>query len=323
MRKIITVLFSTLFILSQSAISATSGAEVLRLDSGVRSASLGESGVARLAGLDGVGVNPSLGSGVKSIQVGMQYSTFYASLDGGLNQGSFSALLPLGKIVQGDKKWGVLSVAFQYLSSVPFAAYDDFGALMKDSVAYSAMSVSAGYGRSILSLPGLEWDAGLSAKYVNIALDGEKLPLDATFDLGTRVAIALASENVSKVLGKTLLLGASVQNLAFQDLGDYSATPITVRLGVGLVPLVGLGLNLDGVYTSTASIEARIGAEYLVKNILLLRVGTRLGSGMTQWFSAGLGARIPVAGKRLSFDYALIPDIHFGLVNRFGVQINI
>jgi hypothetical protein len=44
---------------------------------------------------------------------------------------------------------------------------------------------------------------------------------------------------------------------------------------------------------------------------------------MTQWFSAGLGGIFSVSGKRLAVDYAIIPDMYFGLVNRIGIQISI
>ncbi|GEM_PF-4395856 len=323
MKTKIRLILSLILIITGSVVldAATTSADFLKLESGARSSALGESGVATLSGIDGFNLNPALIAGGNLLQFGVQYAMFYSTLDSGLNQGMFSAAVPLDKLVQGKKNLGSIGVGVSYLTTAAFASYDDWGQVVNESAGFSAITASLLYAQSFVHSLDFDLDGGMMIRYLNVTLDGDHLPVDLTLDGGLCAKIVLNSESLSKILGKSLNMGFSAQNIYFQPGSDYSAAPINFRVGLGLSPVSGLGVNIDSLISPVAAPEFLVGAEYLIKNVVSVRVGSKMGAESNKWFSAGLGAQFNLLGKKVMLDYSAVPDLSFGFINRIGLQV--
>jgi long-subunit fatty acid transport protein len=136
---------------------------------------------------------------------------------------------------------------------------------------------------------------------------------------------------------KSLRLGMSFQNFgpelkpsgSFFDwengeqadtASDYTSysMPMVFRIGLAMDPintsLQKLTLAVDGVHPNDNVECLNLGAEYTLRDLVVLRAGYKLNYD-EEGFAAGAGFRMPVGPTRLSLDYAFadfgqLPDVH-------------
>lgn len=188
---------------------------------------------------------------------------------------------------------GTLGVGFSGFYSSEFEKRDDTGVLI-GHYGFNDIAVSGAYGVRVVE--GL--DAGVAVRYIREMID----QWDATAftgDIGARYR--LSNTGVS--------FGAAVQNLGAEPkfINETFRLPVTWRIGAAasrsLSSLQGRGtLSAEVRKSYLDDTHLHVGAEYLYRERVALRVGEKFGYD-DENVSFGLG----LAKDWVHFDYALVP----------------
>ncbi len=146
-----------------------------------------------------------------------------------------------------------------------------------------------------------------------------------SFQLGTidSVKYNYFSQSISAILKYSgFVLGASVNNKGITMTDNYGAVTSAMRWSLGSsIELVDFksGIALGGVYSEYSYIT--LGGEYLIKDILQLRLGYKLV--FENVYDNGLKFGFGIIRKKMNINYSVQFKEYIGTIQTFNLQFNI
>ncbi len=312
---LINLLFLTHILSSETL---TSSADFLKIGIGGRYNGMGESLVALVDDVEAINVNMAGLFAFTNLQIMLEHSELYSGLPEGLKYEAVAAAIPLRFFIPKKSDLGVIGINFFYLYLPPFNSYDLWGEII-DEVQYSGMKTSLGYAKSIYKTSRLIVASGVVFSYINQNLDGSSKG-DITIDLGFKGKFKWPNPDLKKILGNDLSMGLVFQNVSFGSGEETENTPKGLKIGLGVKAYNLVNVDFDMIQYFSSSFKFNIGLEYIIKKIVALRVGGKLGSDKLDLFSAGLGVNYKIKGKKFTLDYSLTPYQELQMIHRFGLK---
>lgn len=295
---------------------AQTGLQFLKIDVGARASSL--AGAMTLAGYDANAVfyNPAgIGRMDKKLDVMFNNTQWIA-----------------------DIKYNSVAVAYTLEDIGTFALqglFADYGDIVGTRVAgneqgyittgnidVNALSVGLSYARNLSE----KFTIGGTVKYVSQSLGNNLMPDGSTKD--NKVSGAAFDFGTIYYPGwKSLRFGFSVRNFAkeFEYEKESFELPLTFNIGVAMnvFDLVDINnqsllVSIDAVHPRDYSERVKLGAEYILLDMVALRVGYKTNHDI-EGLSAGLGLFYTIADVDVKVDYSYSTMEYFDAVNRFTV----
>jgi hypothetical protein len=306
----------------------TRGANFLELGVGARANAMGGAIASLVEGPEAWYWNPAGAAGIEQFGLSATHANLYSGLD--IAHNYFGAALPfLG---------GVVGLSFNSLNSGDLdrsTETDPFGdPLVGRTFQWSSSAIGIGYARRLTD----RLDLGAQVKYITEGITDAKINW-VGLDLGTQfrtgiygltIGAAIANVGPASRMSGTLLR-RQVESDEFEptitkvDLQtEDTELPTLFRFSVGSDVYGGVGSILgqgNGQHRLVADLtfndaidtdlQMALGAEYTFRNTVFVRGGKRFynddrasGSRGIYGLSGGLGARLPLGGRALRFDYA-------------------
>jgi hypothetical protein len=217
---------------------------------------------------------------------------------------------------------GTLAFSFVDLNSGPMIGRDATGAETGNFTARDQV-ITVAYGRTMLDNPcGGKLLAGAGAKFLMEDIDGESFS-NRLFDAGLlwelpwyNLRAGLAAQN----LGPKLSYGSG----ADQD------TPSTVRAGTACRLFHNyMVVGVDYSKIQGAGAELHLGAEYLLLNVLALRMGYQERAYNDAKLSCGVGLSLKQLdvmfffANELNLDYSFVPYGDLGVEHRLSLVLKL
>lgn len=306
----------------------TRGANFLELGIGARANAMAGAIASVIEGPESWYWNPAGAAGVEQFALSATHANLYAGLD--ITHNFFGAALPfLG---------GVVGVSFNSLNSGDLeraTEVDPFGdPLVGRTFEWTSSAIGLGYARRLTD----RLDLGAQVKYISEGITDARIQWVGV-DLGTQfrtgiygltIGAAIANVGPSSVMSGTLLrrqvdedeFEPTITKVNLQTEETELPTLFRFSVGTDLYGQAGSVLGqgngqhrLVGDVTFNDAIDTdlqmAVGAEYTFANIVSLRGGKRFynddratGTRGLYGLSGGLGARLPLGGRALRFDYA-------------------
>ena len=261
---------------------------VLDMGSGARAMGMGEAYTAVADDASSLYWNSAGLGTVKNLQIALTYDKWY--MDTMFSQALFACPLPAGTI----------GANIYYLSMGSITGRNLYGAPTQQTINPYSIGGSIGYGISFGRI-----SAGAAIKMISQSMGNTS---NAAFagDAGALYKIGIFA------------VGASLQNIGS---GSGYSLPMNIKAGVAVKALDmeqhGLLLALDTQYLFKDAFSLSAGAEYVYSGILALRLGYKLGFGVTNLEGLkGLSGGIGVRYANLNFDYAVVPYGDLGITHR-------
>lgn len=280
----------------------TTGADILKAFRGARAAGLAGASVYLAGDVQTLLYNPSGLAALNKLNASFQH-------DFSLDEVGYEWVA----CAQPVEEYGTLGGAllWRHLPMIDNPGASDAPVRAQDFV------LQAGIGQRIgrwISLGGGFWEdvaAGISAKLIYLTL-GEETAAGAALDAGARWD-APAGWNVPASLG------VSVQNfgmpLRFREQAD--PLPLLLRVSAGCAPYADerqqARIAAEAVWETDNPVKTSLGAEYVFRGLLFLRLGYRWETlENLQGPAAGLGIAVSVSGLETRLDYAYQPVLWNG-----------
>ncbi|MBI5699937.1 PorV/PorQ family protein [Candidatus Saganbacteria bacterium] len=277
----------SLVIPSEAGVGSSSGADFLRLGGGARPLGMGEAYVAQADDISAMYYNPAGLAQLNFPEVLSLYNSHFV----GASQMIVGAAYPVN--------FGVLGIGYSGLSSGDIQGYDNTGAVTSTfNTAHSSINLSLG--RRIT--PNLSF--GLGVKSISEKLEGSSA---STFALDGGLAYRVNSQ---------FCLGVSALNLGspLKFVTENTPLPASYRLGAAFATrLFDENINLNSDLVSfPEGLRINLGAEYLIRNFLAIRVGSAGGT-----LRAGLG----LYANLFAFDYAYLGHADLGAAHQVSISL--
>lgn len=260
---------------------------LLDMGSGARAMGMGEAYTAVADDASALYWNAAGLGTVKNLQIAVTYDKWY--MDTMFSQALFAWPLPTGTI----------GADIYYLNMGSITGRDLYGAPTQTINPYG-VGGSIGYG---ISFGGIS--AGAAVKMISQSM-------------GNISNAAFAGDIGALYKTGIFAAGASLQNIGS---GAGYSLPMNIKAGVAVKALEiqqhGLLAALDMQYLFKDAVSLSAGAEYVYSGIVALRLGYKLGFGVTnleglKGLSGGIGLRY----SNLNFDYAVVPYGDLGTTHR-------
>lgn len=265
----------------------STGANFLLLGGGARPLGMGEAYCALANDVSSMFYNPAGLSNVNFNQVLTMYNSWFADITQQMAGAAFPTNL------------GVVAVGYSGLNSGDIQGYDSTGAATS-SFTTASSSINLSLGRQINSNLAL----GAGIKSISERLESNRASVMA-FDAGLKYRF-----------NPQLTVGMSVLNLGsgLKFISEQTPLPTSYRVGAAFATKLfdeDINLDLDVVNYTEAS-KINLGAEYVIRNFLFLRLGSSGDS-----LRAGLG----LAANLFAFDYAYLGHQDLGATHQFSISI--
>lgn len=275
----------------------TTGAQFLKLGIGARPGALGETFVGIADDINSIYWNPAGLTNLESLQITLSGSMLYENI--------YYGFLSVGGSIGSTRSFG-LSVI--YLGMDTIKGYDKDGNPTPD-YDYTAndIAIGIGHGRKL----GKNISLGVTVKSIQQKI-AEATTNGLAFDFGGLYEL----EKIS--------LGLVVQNIGTQiGFNEKFDLPLNLRLGAGYKATNSFILATDLNFPIDYTPNLHLGAEYIYKRTLALRMGLKTTTiyslGVISGLSAGIGLKI----KNLNLDYAILPYGDLGLTHRISLLVSL
>ena len=272
---------------AEAGIGSSSGADFLRLGGGARPLGMGEAFVAQADDASAIFYNPASLSRLNFPEVLTMYNSHFV----GTSQQVVGIAYPLN--------FGVLGIGYSGLGSGDIQGYDNTGAVTSTFNTQSS-SLTISLGRRINT----NFSFGIGAKSISEKLEASSA---STFAL---------DGGLTYLVNPQFCLGASALNLGspLKFISENTPLPTSYRLGAAFsTKLFDENINLNSDLVSfPEGLKINLGAEYLIRNFLALRMGSAGGT-----LRAGLG----LYANLFAFDYAYLGHADLGAAHQVSVSI--
>ncbi|MBU2574617.1 MAG: PorV/PorQ family protein [Elusimicrobia bacterium] len=277
--------------------AGSSAFDFLRLDVGAREISMGGAAIAAGEGIYGSAYNPAFLGDIRTNQAGFSYSSWLE----GISYQDFLFGYPAS--------FGSLGLRLQLLGYGKIDGFDAAGARTSD---YSASDILVGlsYARH---LPKLGLSAGGTFKIAREKIESAQASA-VLADLG------VIYRPRRQDLWGDITFGLVATNIGPNVKFDRDPEPVPTAIGLGtsmklLDETLTFALDVGGPITQ--GVGLRLGAEYLILNILSLRAGYEPSIDEGSGVRGGVGFKI----GRAQFDYAFLPAGELGQTHHAGITL--
>ncbi|MFH1282099.1 MAG: PorV/PorQ family protein [bacterium] len=276
--------------------SGESALSYLKIARGARMAALGEGGVSLADDSQTLYYNPAGLTFLKNMEVSFQKLVFVESIS-------------LTHITYAQPvKWGGLGFGIGYLDSGSMDRYDVNNVKTGD---FKSTDYDLFAGISVKLLDNLS--AGLTLKLIKEQIDDESVSVFSG-DCGLTIL------NVED----RIIFGLSIQNFGgkVKYINDSFSQPLIIRLGASLKTSSDFIVYCEGLNSSDAGNDLRIGFELPIQKVVFVRGGYKYlidndpDLGGTFGLTGGIGFRL----YSFDIDYALVPFDDFDLTHRYSLS---
>lgn len=286
----------------------TSGADFLKMPVGLRNAGMAGAGVAVAEDVEALQVNPAGLGRLQGFEGAYEHQVWW----GEVNWDTVAFGMPV---------WGgSAGVTASYLYTGAVEIYDGWSEL-SDRMVFSGYQVRLGYGRQVW---GNEWmrvwsggGLGVIGKGLRSEREGGRQWVKPVVDVGAQAVVGHAG--LREVFPKGAVVGLAIRNVDALRGERGERWPLEVKAGIGGKVYDAVTVALDGVWTDGGGAGAMVGAEYWIRDLVVLRAGGRFVSSQVGWWGAGVGVRTKVSGVGLEVDYALVPSLE--LTHKMGLKV--
>ncbi|MDD5686857.1 MAG: PorV/PorQ family protein [Elusimicrobia bacterium] len=284
------LIFSLSYCLHAEGAGSTA-AQFLEIQPGARASALGNAYVSLTDDGNSLYWNQSGLASITNSQVNLMHMLYFQNI----NYDYLAYSIPLRNI-------GVLSIGGLglYTNGIDKTTEDSGGDFVDVAGDYNILqtAIMLGMGRKINN----RLYAGVGIKLINEKIDTEK-DSGVAFDIGSQYQIIVDK----------LRAGFVVQNLGNKIAG--ASLPASVKAGFDYKILNNLTTALECDYLFENSFSFGVGAEYILKDLIPIRIGynTSAETGKLSKLSAGTGINLK---KKIEIDYAFVPYGDIGTTHR-------
>lgn len=288
------LIFTIIIMLTTMSIihsATTTGADFLKIPKSARAIGLGDSYTAIIGDSTAIEYNPAALNTVQSFAVSMMYqgwidNTYGLYLSTAIRRYDF-----------------VFAGSLYFVNYGGLDAFDPYGALQNQYFPHDLnikFALSFDSGLIFPKLTGLSFGASVSILERSMVDEGT---VGFTFDIGVNYETSFGRLQMAKggyFANVPIYLGFSMQNLGY---AVSSITPVKTTIGLAVGLFTNFIVSLDTAVEYGRPFLYKMGFEYAIKNIIILRTGFNLGKD-TGNLSFGVGLRYPRYFRDLRFDYA-------------------
>ena len=279
---IIGILILTLNLICYANGPGTTTASFLKIGVGARATAMGEAFTAVASDGTSLYWNPAGLTQLKTKEFSAAYNSWFEEI----KQGYLSLTFPTAR--------GTMGLGMNYVDMGKLEGRDVEGEPTGDFTA-SDTHIFIGYARKLKKS---SW--GLTLGWLQDRIKND-----------TKSAF-LGNIGLLYPLGKRLTLGAVVQNMGSQLAND--PLPLTLKIGIALSRGT-LTLAADLAKPKDNDLYWCLGAEWWIREILVLRAGYKTNQDIGEGWSAGLGFKL----KKSHLDYAYVPYGDLGNTHRISL----
>lgn len=285
----------------------TTSGNFLKIGAGARNVGMGEAATAVVNDVNSVYWNPAGLNHVKTYEATFMYNSWFQDV----NQQFIGYVYPYFNDI------GIFGLSIYRLGMKEFQGYDANG-VKTENVTAGDLAVGVSYARRFSSsMEDNVYNTGITLKTVNEKLDDASASAFAA-DLGLQYSGFPFLGEWSKDLTYGLVISNIGTKLKFDSEGF--SLPMTVKTGFGYTkevmgePLTGA---VDVFLPNDNDVSVGFGIEYLMKDLLALRVGYKTGDSEGSGIRAGAGIKM----KGINLDYAFVGYGDLGDTHRIGVTV--
>lgn len=297
--------------------SGTSGFQFTKIAADARSSGMGLSNVADAMDASSLYWNPGLAGQMKRSEMMMGHTQYFADIS-----------MEYLAYVQRYKSFA-FGASVQYLNSGEMEETTEFsqtGTGRTFRTIHAAIGLTASHEVTEL------FSYGLTLRYLMERIEEVDIntgAIDFGFfyrvgETGLRFSVGLNNFGIDAAPGgetrRTTLDGEVIQD-------DFEEVSLPTRFIIGAAYDLWESENFSAVITgqitnpSDNAEQFSFGGELGYMDQFFLRGGYQLGFEEIQWPSAGMGVKVPVAGRTIAADYAFSPYERLGNLHRLGLRI--
>ncbi len=296
----------------------TTSADFLKITTGSRNAAMGEAGAMINTDIESVALN----AGAVGVLENPQFMLEHAEWFGNVRYESFSASIPLSK--DPSQSRGVVFGQIQYLYVSAFPIFDDWGLEINSAATFQGMKASVGYALRFIQSPYVSLSAGGNLSFIRKSIV-DSSAWTPSLDAGFFSIIRHGVDSITPFLGDFFNFSLAFYNVDPMFKKGTDTLPMSIKAGFGfhLFRVVGIGFDTP-VFLDGSAFRADVGAEYWFRDLIALRVGSKIGSGVISPLTMGLGLKQKVGFNNLQLDYALIPyGEGLGMTHRMSLKFEL
>lgn len=295
----------------------TSGSDAFKIPVSSRNVGMSESLSALVNDIDALYLNPGALYRLKPIQLLYEHAEWFQDV----RYENVALAAPLKMIAPGQNLPLAFGIGFQYLYAAPMDIYSDWG-FVSQSLDFSSFRIKGAVSTRVLKAEYLALGAGIAFSINGKNVGGSTKSL-TTFDVGTHGLLYHHNDTLKGIFGSSFNLALVVQNIGLAQTGGREDAAMLFRLGLGASLYKMVNLDIDISKSMDSALQAGLGAEYWIMNMVALRAGGIYGSDRLNNFSFGLGFKYPLGNYGVAVDYALLPQDSLGLTHRVSLKMDI